>query len=954
MNPASNQSGPRAQVPGVNAWNPQYLEAEYARFKQDPDSMPADLRAFFQGFDLGVDQPGGASTVSPFQSAVDDLIWAYREQGHLAAQLDPFGRERERPAALKLASYGLSNADLDKRVSASLTGVTGEPTLRTIVDHLEHTYCRSIGIEYMHIQEAEERAWFLERFEQTRGMVPMTKEEKIEVLDHLARAEAFEGFLHKRYASEKRFSLEGGISLVPLLDSALDTAANNGVEEIVLGMAHRGRLAVLNTILGKTYEQIFTEFEDNWEAGFADGGGDVKYHAGYSGERQLSNGKKIHIAMASNPSHLEAVDPVVLGRCRAKQRLRGDRERRRVVPILMHGDGAIAGQGIVAECVNMSRLDGYTVGGCVHVVVNNLIAFTTIPADSRSSTYCTDIAKSVGSPVFHVNAEDPEACVRMAALAIEYRQKFRKDVFIDMWCYRKYGHNEGDEPSFTQPMLAKLIKERKSTLSNYADRLLKEGVITPDDAKSVGERLDAALDKAQSVAKSKPFVPAIDPGSARWAGVSGEFSFAPTPTGVKAEVLREVCAALGRVPDGFNLNPKLASLLKSRSELTEHGQVSHADAELLAIGSLLLEGLPVRLSGQDCRRGTFTHRHAVLRDFASGEAYTSLNNMREMADPTLPRDQKGADGRTRQARFCVYDSPLSEYAVMGFDYGYSLADPGMLVMWEAQFGDFANGAQVVIDQFIASAEIKWRRWSGLVLLLPHGHEGAGSEHSSARPERFLTLCADNNIQVCSPTTAAQTFHMLRRQVARGFRKPLIVMTPKGLLRTPTSNIEELTTGSFQELLDDTAFVGKGAWDRKNVKRVLYCSGKMYHELVERRNVLDRRDVAILRVEQFYPFHAELAKMLDALYPKAASRAWVQEEPRNNGAWHFLSDAFRTETGIDLTYIGREASASTAAGSKRADKALQEEVLTAAIGPKPKESSAKGAAAPVGARPKATA
>jgi len=954
MNPTSNQSGPRAHKPGVNAWNPQYLEAEYARYRQDPDSLPADLRAFFQGFDLGIEQPGGTSTVSPFQSSVDELIWAYREQGHLAAQLDPFGRERERPATLSLASYGLSTADLDKRVSASLTGVTGEPTLRAIVDHLEHTYCRSIGIEFMHIQDAEERAWFFEQFEQKRGMVPMTREEKVDVLDHLARAEAFEGFLHKRYASEKRFSLEGGISLIPLLDSALDAAAELGVSEIVLGMAHRGRLAVLNTILGKSYEQIFTEFEDNWEAGFADGGGDVKYHAGYSGERKLSNGKTIHIAMASNPSHLEAVDPIVLGRCRAKQRLRGDAKRRRVIPILMHGDGAIAGQGIVAECVNMSQLEGYTVGGCVHVVVNNLIAFTTVPADSRSSTYCTDIAKSVGSPVFHVNAEDPEACVRVAALAIAYRQKFRKDVFVDMWCYRKYGHNEGDEPSFTQPILAKLIKERKSTLSIYADRLLKDGVITPDDAKSVGDRLDAALDKAQSVAKSKPFVPAIDPGSARWAGISGEFTFTPTPTGVKLETLREVCAAMGRVPEGFNLNPKLAALLKTRAELCENGQVSHADAELLAFGTLLLEGIPVRLSGQDCRRGTFTHRHAVLRDFVTGEAYTSLNRIREMGDPTKPRDQKGADGRQRQSRFCVYDSPLSEAAVMGFDYGYSLADPGMLVLWEAQFGDFANGAQVIIDQFIASADIKWRRWSGLVLLLPHGHEGAGSEHSSARPERFLTLCADYNIQVCSPTTGAQVFHMLRRQVARNFRKPLVVMTPKGLLRVPTSNIEELTTGSFQELLDDTAFTGKDAWDRKGVKRVCYCGGKMYHELAERRRLLGRRDVALLRVEQLYPFHAEMAKKIDALYPKNATRAWVQEEPRNNGAWHFLSDAFRTETGIELSYIGREASASTAAGSKRADKALQEEVITEAVGPKPKEDSSKKAGSPGGARPKATA
>ncbi|MFA6046618.1 MAG: 2-oxoglutarate dehydrogenase E1 component [Phycisphaerales bacterium] len=936
-----NDTTPRPVPASVNGWNAEYLDAEYSRFRADPSSVPADMAAFLRGFDLGLDgaaPAGGAASGSSFDEHVVDLINAYREQGHLAAKLDPFDRERPRPATLALAPHGLADADLSRPVNGAQVGLPDGATLRDLVAHLERTYCRSIGIEFMHIRSDAERAWFLANYEKFGGMRTPSKQEQLRVLDQLTRGECYEAFAQKRYGSEKRFSLEGGISLIPMLDQMIERAGGLGVEEIVVGMAHRGRVNVLINIMGKSYEQVFTEFEDNWEAGFADGGGDVKYHRGYSGTRALSTGQTMHLAMASNPSHLEAANGVVLGRCRAKQRVRGDVERRRVVPLLMHGDAAVAGQGVVAECLNMSQLEGYTVGGTVHVVINNLIGFTTLPEDGRSSTYCTDVAKMVDAPIFHVNGEDPEACVAVARLAIEYRQQFKKDVFVDMVCYRKYGHNEGDEPSFTQPILAALIKAKTATLQTYAERLLAEKVITSDDAKAIWDRLDAALDAAQTKAKKAPNVPLIDPGSARWAGMTGEFSFEPINTGVSKETLEEVCAALGHAPEGFAVNPKLVGLLKARAELVQTGHVSHSEGELLAIGTLLLEGLPVRLSGQDARRGTFTQRHAVIRDFTSGAPYVGLNNMREMGDPTKPPPQNQADGRSKQARFCVYDSPLSEYAIMAFEYGYSLADPNMLVMWEAQFGDFANTAQVIPDQFLSSGEIKWSRWSGLVLLLPHGYEGAGPEHSSAKLERFLQLCADDNMQVCYPSTGAQTFHMLRRQVKRGFRKPLIVMTPKSMLRVPTSTIDELMSGSFKDIFDDPAFDTKGGLDRKGVKRVVFCSGKVYHELAERVKVLAKKDIALVRIEQLYPFNTELAKSIIAKYPKGSEMVYAQEEPRNAGAYLYVADQFRTQLGIELKYIGREPSATPAVGSKRADKLHQEAVIAAAIGPKPKEAA----------------
>ncbi len=959
-------TAPRAPVnpttPSVNGWNAEYLDEQYARFRADPASVSADVRAFFQGFDLGASMPGGGSaaaaparqatgSASEFQANVDSLITAYRRLGHIAAKLDPFNREPQRPDQLTLAHNGLTQADLDRQVSTSLMNVEGTMSLRELIERLERTYCRTIGLEFTYIPDAKERQWFLDNFEQKQGQVPLSKEQRLSVLEQLIRSEGFERFMQKRYPGEKRFSLEGGEATIPTMNLMLEAATTLGVEEVVIGMAHRGRLNVLNNVMGKSYEQIFTEFEDNWEEGFADGGGDVKYHRGYSGERTFPGGKRLHMAMASNPSHLESVNGVVLGRCRAKQRLRGDTQRLRVIPMLVHGDAALPGQGVVTESLNFSQLEGYTTGGTIHIVINNMIGFTTIPEDGRSTRYCTDVAKMIDAPVFHVNGDDPEACAAAALLAIRYRQAFRKDVFIDLVCFRKYGHNEQDEQSFTQPILANLIKQHPGVLTRFKERLVAEGVVTQADIDATTDRMNKSLEEAQAKAKSKPFDPTIDPAGQRWKGITSDYSFNPVKTGVSLDVLKEVCGAMARVPEGFNVNPKLKGLLDQRAALTtpkdDANNISHADAEQLAVGTLLLEGVPVRLSGQDCRRGTFTQRHAVLRDFTTGKPYIPLNNMREMGLPGSIESEPGtvaADGKKRQARFCVYDSPLSEASVLGFDYGYSLADPNMLVMWEGQFGDFVNGAQVMIDQYLVSSEIKWDRWSGMVLLLPHGYEGAGPEHSSCRIERFLQMAAQDNIEMVIPSTAAQTFHMLRRQVMRTFRKPLIVATPKKMLRDFTSRVEELVSGQFHEILDDPMFsptTGTGAKnkaaDRKGVKKIYLCAGKFYHELAERRALLKRTDIAIVRVEQPYPLHAKRLEEILASYPKTADKVWAQEEPRNAGCWTFISDAVKDVLKIELGYIGREASASPATGSKHQHYHEQDAILTKAIGPKPKDA-----------------
>ncbi len=934
-----DMSAPLSAVPSsVNGWNAEYLDSQYEQYRRDPQAVSPELRAFFQGFELA--REGAAEgDASPFQAIVGDLIEAYRTIGHIAARTDPFGRVNEPPPPLTLEYYGLGEKDLDRPVDASSVGLDGVVPLRRLIEHLQDRYCGTIGVEVMHVTDAEERNWLLDRFERGVDRSPLTRGEKMHLLQQLLNAERFEQFLGKRYPGEKRFSLEGSESLIPLLDRCLEHATDLGVEEVVIGMAHRGRLNVLNNIMGKTHEQIFTEFEDTWTEDFADGGGDVKYHRGYSSERTFPNGKTLHLALASNPSHLEFVDPVVLGRCRAKQRLRSDEDRRRVITLLIHGDAALPGQGVASETLNLSQLEGYTVGGTVHVVVNNLIGFTTGPEDARSSRYCTDIAKFIEAPVLHVNGEDPEAVLACAHFAIEYRQKFKKDIFIDLLCYRKYGHNEQDEASFTQPILYKLIKAKPSVLESYAQKLLAEGVISEEDIRKIDQSLREALDEAQRTAKEKPRDPTIDPGSARWSGLQHRYSHEDVDTSVTEDALREVCRALSTVPEGFKVHRKLQRLLRERGSLLEDRKISYADAESLAFGTLLIEGYPIRLTGQDSERGTFSHRHAVLRDQETAEPYIPLNHIRpKFAPPDLRQGPETAPDI--QARFCVHNSPLSEAGVLGYEYGYSLADPNMLVMWEAQFGDFCNSAQVHIDQFIASAEVKWQRWSGLVLLLPHGYEGAGPEHSSARLERFLQLFGDDNIQVLYPSTAAQAFHMFRRQMKRSFRKPLVVMTPKSMLRVPTSTIDELLSGRFHESLDDPRFSLDGA-DRSKVRRIVLCTGKIYHELAHRRDERGDTDLAIIRIEQLAPLRDEQLREIIDRYPSDASVTWVQEEPRNMGAYIYIADRLRTLWAdhdarfTDLPYIGRPESATPAPGSKKLDRTQQEQIITEVVGPSPK-------------------
>lgn len=958
-------AGPRAVPPAVNGWNAAFLDEAYARYQENPESVAADVRAFFQGFELGggssapISSGGAASGDTDFNSKVDDLIFAYRDMGHLAAKLDPFGRESEPVACLELAEHGLTEADLSREINAARLGVDGPITLGEAIDRLKRTYCSSIGAEIMHVPSREERAWLIERCERHGGAIPFENGRRIHILRQLLQSEMFEKFLGRRYPGDKRFSLEGSETLIPLVNGILEHYSEHSVEEVVIGMAHRGRLNVLNNVLGKSYEQIFTEFEDTWQDENTQGGGDVKYHRGYSSERRFPNGRALHVALSSNPSHLEAVAPVVQGRTRAKQRHRGDKTRERVVPVVLHGDAAIIGQGVVAEAFNFSQLEGYSTGGTIHVVVNNLIGFTTSPKDGRSSRYCTDVGKIVGAPVLHVNGEDPEACVMAALIAVEYRQTFKKDILVDMLCYRRFGHNEQDEASFTQPVLYGLIKKKASVLSGYAESLREEGVITDSDMEQIRQQLDAALEQAQDAAKQSPYDPTIDPGSARWVGTTHKYSFEDTTTAVAMDTLKEVCDALGTVPEHFNVHRKLKKLLKDRKGLPETGEISYADAESLAYGTLLLEGVPVRLSGQDSQRGTFSHRHAVLVDSESAENYTPLNHMRAVGESGTDLEplRPGPDGRLAQAKFCVYDSPLSEFGIMGFEYGYALSDPNMLVIWEAQFGDFVNGAQVIIDQFLTSAELKWDRWCGLVLLLPHGYEGQGPEHSSARLERFLEACADDNMEVCYPTTAAQTFHMFRRQVRRPFRKPLVVMTPKSLIRTSTSKIEELTRGRYMEVLDDPRFASdassdngtKGkAPDPKAVREVVLCSGKVYWDLAARRDEIGRSDVAIVRVEQLYPLHTDMLRKVLEQYPKAERVTWAQEEPRNMGAFMFIADKLRTHLadllpGGDVRYVGRKASASPATGSKRRHKAEQEQLISEAIGPLGKDDNKKAEA-----------
>lgn len=911
---------PTSQATFVGVHNRDMLESEYLRWRTNPDSVDPSWQAFFSGVEFaGNGIAHKAATPVPInvdarlQSAAVRLINAYRDLGHLAARTDPLTTAEEydaRPTPWHLSEqrFRLSTDDLGVLVDASmLFGQSGPLPLGELIAVLRETYCGTIGVEYMHLQDIKPRTWLAERMEPTRNRSTPSRATQLRTLMTLHWAELFEHYLQIKYQGQKRFSLEGGETLIPILDAIVNRGPGLGVKEFVIGMAHRGRLNVLTNILQKPFKDVFNEFEDKYIPDQFDGDGDVKYHMGFSADIATPDGREVHVSLCPNPSHLEAVNPVVEGRVRAKQRLHGDIERTTGVPILVHGDAAFAGQGMVMETLNLANLHGYRTGGTIHVVVNNQIGFTTHPRDARSTQYCTDIAKFVQAPIFHVNADDVDSCVRVAELALEFRQQFKSDVVIDMVCFRKYGHNETDEPSYTQPREYQRIKNKKSVVKVYTDQLVRTGTIPQSEADSIDEefraRLDMDLDEVRKKPPRKKGMKGFASGG--WKALSKSYSHAAVPTGVPLEMLDGIAKQMNAVPEGFTVNPKLARVIAPRRDnVLERKPIDWGTAELLAFGSLMLEGHPVRLSGQDCRRGTFSHRHAVLYDYATGEPFCPLDRF----DP-------------RAAPFDVFDSTLSEAAVLGFEYGYSLDDPNTLVLWEAQFGDFVNGAQVIIDQFIASGESKWNRASGLVMLLPHGYEGQGPEHSSARPERFLQLCAEENIQVANFTTPANYFHALRRQIKRNFRKPLIVMTPKSLLRLPsaTSPIEDLTTGSFREILPDP-MPGPNP-----VQRVLLCSGKVYYDLEPKKTP----GTAIIRVEQLYPWPEEQLRSVLGMYPKARSIAWVQEESQNNGAWTFVEPRLRA-MGIDIVCVSRDNSASPATGSLTVHKDEQARLVDAAM------------------------
>ena len=850
------------------------------------------------------------------------MIRAYRVRGHLYAQLDPLGLNQPGyHSELDHCSYGFTDADLDRSIFIDNVLGMETATLRKIIEACQRTYCNLIGVEFMHMQDPEEKAWIQLRIEEPRNNTEFTPLGRRTILERLTEAEVYEQFLDRRYVGTKRFGLEGGESLIPALEQIIKRGSQMGMEELVMGMSHRGRLTVLANVMGKSFTAIFSEFQGNSVTPEdVQGSGDVKYHLGTSSDREF-DGKIVHLSLTPNPSHLETVDPVVIGKVRAKQEQRKDTEREKVVPLLLHGDAAFIGQGVVAETFLLSDLKGYRVGGTIHVVVNNQIGFTTSPTDSRGGFYCTDLARSVMAPIFHVNGDDPEAVVHAARICTEFRYKFKKDVVLDIYCYRRQGHNEADEPAFTQPNMYKLIAKQETTRTLYAQRLVDEGLLPQSDSNGMVENFRAKLEA--DFEASKTYKPnKADWLEGAWAGLDiarGDDRRGETP--VDGDVLREIAAKMNSVPETFSLNRKITRQYTARLKAVETGEgIDWATAEALAFGSLLVEGTPVRLSGQDCGRGTFSQRHAVLTDQANEDKYIPLANLAD-----------------NQARFEIHDSPLAEYSVLGFEYGYTQSEPHALVMWEAQFGDFANGAQVMIDTYIAAAETKWLRMSGIVMLLPHGYEGQGPEHSSARLERYLQLCAEDNLQVCVPTTPASYFHMLRRQVRRNFRKPLIVMTPKSLLRHKAcvSSLKDFTAGSsFHRVLPDTT----ASVDAKKVRRVVLCSGKVYYDLTAKAEAAGVKDVAIVRLEQLYPF-PQLSLPVELMKYPNAEVVWCQEEPENMGAWHFADRRIeKTLAGItDVKmkaqrpiYVGRPECASTATGLFKRHVAEQEKLVNEAL------------------------
>ena len=948
-----------------NGSNAAFIADLYAKWVADPGSVDPSFGELFASlndearavltdamgaswaprhYDVGdgesvarVAPPSGASAADIRKTAEDSLralmmIRAYRVRGHLEARLDPLGLQVPKPhPELDPASYGFSDADYDRPIFIDYVLGRETATIREIVAILRESYCGPIGVEFMHIQDPDQKSWIQRRIEGAPWHDGLAPEARIQVLRELTEAEGFETFCQKKYVGTKRFGLEGGEVTIPALHTLIATAAKAGADEIVIGMPHRGRLNTLVNVVKKPFTAVFSEFGGNGaNPDDVQGSGDVKYHLGTSTDLDIE-GRRVHLSLQPNPSHLEAVDPVVVGKVRARQDMAGDTARRcSVMGILVHGDAAFAGQGLVYETLAMSQLIGYRTGGTVHVVVNNQIGFTTVPAHAYSGLYCTDVAKSVQAPILHVNGDDPEAVVYCARLAAEFRMEFAADIVIDIVCYRRHGHNETDEPAFTQPLMYKAIRAQKTTRALYAERLARDGVITEQDTAAMAEAFAAELEQAQEAAQS------FKPNKADW--LEGHWSglkqgdereeWAEGATAVDRKTLTTIGHALAHVPDGFDVNPKIARQLDAKREMIESGNgIDWATGEALAFGSLLLEGHRIRLSGEDCQRGTFSQRHAVLIDQTTQHEYVPLNNI-------VPTPEPGKKPAPGQAKIEIYNSLLSEAGVLGFEYGYSVADPHTLVLWEAQFGDFANGAQVIIDQFLAPGEMKWLRMSGLVLLLPHGYEGQGPEHSSARLERYLQLCAERNMAVCNLTTPANYFHALRRQLKRNFRKPLVLMTPKSLLRhkLAVSTLAEMSEGSvFQTVIGEVDAIAKP----DKVRRVVLCSGKVYYDLLAARRERGIEDVAILRLEQLYPFPKLTLPKLLAPY-RNAEIVWCQEEPMNMGAWCFVDR--RIECVLDEIkvkakrprYVGREEAASPATGLAKVHAAQQAALVDKAL------------------------
>ncbi len=854
----------------------------------------------------------GEERVAFLQDRVDQLVRAYRVRGHLMAEIDPLGRPRPGLPELDPDFYHLTEEDMDRSFSTDTIEGPQSMSLRQIIKRLRNTYCRSIGVQFMHMDDLLVRQWLQMRMEGCENRIQLDRRQQLRIYRQMTTAAVFEEFIQKRFLGAKSFSLEGSESLIPLLEMAIERAAAHEIGDVVLGMAHRGRLNVLANIMGKSPQKIFREFAD-LDPELHVGRGDVKYHLGHSTDYRAANGRGVHLTLCFNPSHLEFVNPVAIGRMRARQDRSSDFARQGGMTILVHGDAAFAGEGIIQETLNLSELEAYRTGGTLHVVVNNQIGFTTGPREARSCMYATDVAKMLQIPIFHVNGEDPEAVAQVVNLAMDFRREFQRDVVIDMYCFRRRGHNEADEPAFTQPALYRVIERRPSVHESYLEKLLKLGEINRDEAMRIADEHRAKLDAELSVAKSDEFVHRGE--------VAGVWSFyiggrerdaADVDTGVRRDVLQHLLQRLVSLPDGFQPHSKIQKFLENRLKMADGSvPIDWSAGETLALASLATQGLRVRLSGQDSQRGTFSHRHGVIHDVFTDETFCPLEHL---SDDQAPVE--------------IYNSPLSEMGVLGFEYGYSLDCPDGLVMWEAQFGDFVNVAQVVIDQFIVSAEDKWNRLSGLVMLLPHGFEGMGPEHSSARLERFLMLAAKDNIQVVQPTTPAQIFHCLRRQVLRVWRKPLVVMTPKSLLRHPgcVSSLDDLVHGSFQRVIADAAVVAR------DVRRILLCSGKVAYELEKRRQELGRRDVAIVRVEQLYPLPRRALEEALADYAPGTPAVWVQEEPENMGAWRFFRIHFGDKLLDRFPFSGvcRQSAASPATGSKKSHDLEQNELLAAAF------------------------